>query len=130
MLELHFSVRHTETNEKFLVASDTSNYFFLFSWEDYKKKNIDVMIPFENQKDVEILKINTKYRHYKGTIYKFYFIAGHIHTKEKFIIYSKKEDEEKSIYWACPFDIFFGNVMLEGDIEVKRFVPIDGWEAW
>jgi len=64
------------------------------------------MVPFENQKDLEPLKNNELYRHYKNVYYKTLFDDSHINTKEKFVIYTNDEYKAKSIYLARPYEMF------------------------
>lgn len=119
MLEWHFIVTHTETDEKLVLASSVDNKFFLVPW--IEAKSMSMMIPFENPKDLEMFKNNNLYRHYKGPIYKTYFEASHINTKEIFVIYSNEEYERKSQYWARPKEMFHGYY----DEKTLRFTPIN-----
>ncbi|MNO33055.1 hypothetical protein D3C76_230610 [compost metagenome] len=123
MLERHFIVTHTETDEKLVLASSVDNEFFLVPW--IEARSISMMIPFENPKDLEIYKNNNIYRHYKGSIYKTYFEASHINTGEIFIIYSSDEYEKKSIYWARPKEMFHS---YYNDTNVLRFTLINEGE--
>lgn len=57
-----------------------------------------------------------KYRHYKGGIYEFLFIAEHSETGEKFVVYCNDKNE----IFARPEKMFFEYVEVNG-VRVKRF---------
>ncbi|MNC14240.1 hypothetical protein D3C81_1387000 [compost metagenome] len=123
MLEWHYSVTHTETKEKFILASDETNNFYLIPFK-HKELN-EVIIPFENPKNLDLLKDLNQYTHYKGNVYTTFFTALHIDTNEKFVIYTKEEDQLHSIYWARPYDMFHNYKTLKDGTRVKRFTLIE-----
>jgi len=62
----------------------------------------------------------TKYKHHKGNIYEFLFIATHSETEEKLVIYRNSEGK----IFARPYDMFFEKIIREGQ-EVPRFEKVD-----
>ncbi|WP_228275847.1 DUF1653 domain-containing protein [Gracilibacillus oryzae] len=56
------------------------------------------------------------YRHYKGGLYEFLFVATHSETEEQLVIY---KNEEQRVF-ARPYEMFFEKVAVNGE-EVPRF---------
>lgn len=60
-----------------------------------------------------------QYRHHKGGIYEFLYIAIHSETEEKLVIYRNSE----GVIYARPYDMFFENVTING-VVMPRFTEI------
>lgn len=60
-----------------------------------------------------------QYRHYKGGIYDFLYIAIHSETEEKLVIYRSSE----GVVYARPYKMFFENVTIE-NVVMPRFTEI------
>ena len=59
-----------------------------------------------------------RYKHYKGGEYE---VIGHVHhseTEEQLVLY-KQLDKDTGL-WVRPYDMFFGNVVIDG-VEKIRF---------
>ncbi|MFC4401954.1 DUF1653 domain-containing protein [Gracilibacillus xinjiangensis] len=57
----------------------------------------------------------TMYKHYKGGLYQFLFVATHSETEEQLVIY---KNEEQRVF-ARPYEMFFENVIVEGKEEPR-----------
>lgn len=67
-------------------------------------------------------EIGSSYRHYKGGTYSVITMCTHSETGEVLVIY---RSELFGTVYARPLDMWFEDVMLEGDDEIKkRFVKI------
>lgn len=55
------------------------------------------------------VKVNTKYRHFKGHIVEVIGIATHSETEEKMVVY-KRIDDGSNAMWVRPYDMFISEV--------------------
>lgn len=65
-----------------------------------------------------------KYRHYKGDTYEIIGVARHSESLEPLVMYRKFEDATPAQYWVRPYDMFTGNVMIEGR-SIPRFQYVE-----
>ncbi|WP_316274507.1 DUF1653 domain-containing protein [Bacillus halotolerans] len=63
--------------------------------------------------------VGSRFRHYKGGLYKGIGEVIHTETEEKLVTY----EDMDGILWARPKDMFFGKVIIDGK-EIKRFIKI------
>jgi len=68
--------------------------------------------------DMQELKINGTYKHYKGHIYKVFGVAKHSESLEDLVIYATVEAPDK--LWARPKGMFLGDVAVDGQ-SIPRF---------
>jgi len=76
----------------------------------YKKKR--------GEKDMNELKINGIYRHFKGDYYLVVDVANHSETKEKYVVYRRLYGDGG--LWIRPMDMFLSEVDHEKYPEVKQ----------
>lgn len=74
-----------------------------------------------NNQNIRTIKVNTKYRHFKGNEYLVLHIAKHSETLEEMVVY-------QALYggfgiWVRPLDMFLEKVHREGLI-INRFEEI------
>ncbi|CEY43978.1 hypothetical protein CN931_17975 [Bacillus sp. AFS054943] len=60
------------------------------------------------------------YKHYKGNIYEFLFVAIHSETEERLVIYKNKEGQ----IFARPYNMFFEIIEVDGEL-VQRFKEVE-----
>lgn len=68
-----------------------------------------------------LLKVNKKYRHFKGKEYLVLNIAKHSETLEEYVVYQALYGEFG--IWIRPLDMFLEKVEVNGQ-EVERFTEI------
>jgi hypothetical protein len=77
-------------------------------------------------KEVSVKDIKPgRYRHYKGKDYAVFRVAKHSETEERFVVYRLLYGDGG--WWARPYDMFFGDVVVDG-ISQSRFeyiAPLD-----
>ena len=73
------------------------------------------------------VKINGRYRHYKGNIYKVIAVAENSETKAEEVVY---ESEADGRIWARPLAMFLGKVRGKDNKELDRFSFIDQEEDY
>jgi hypothetical protein len=66
------------------------------------------------------------YRHYRGGIYQLLGIALHTETLERVAVYqcmksAEKKDDDIGKMYIRPEEMFYGSVVLESGISVRRF---------
>ncbi len=61
---------------------------------------------------------NQIFKHYKGNLYQFLYIAKHSETLEELVVYRALYGEYG--VWVRPKDMFFSMVVVDG-VEVPRF---------
>jgi len=69
---------------------------------------------------------NQLFKHYKGNMYQFLYMAMHSETREELVVYMALYGEHG--VWVRPKDMFFGTVVVDG-VEVRRFAPVGDGEA-
>lgn len=65
------------------------------------------------------------FRHYKGNLYEFLYVATHSESLEELVVY-------RALYgnygvWVRPKEMFFGTVVIDG-VELRRFAPYEASE--
>ena len=60
------------------------------------------------------------YKHYKGNLYKVYFVAKHTETLEELACYEALYENMDGKFWVRPLKMFLETVEINGNV-VKRF---------
>ncbi|MCW3124274.1 MAG: hypothetical protein JWQ38_3766 [Flavipsychrobacter sp.] len=63
---------------------------------------------------------NQLFKHYKGNLYQFLYVATHSETLEEAVVYRALYGDKG--VWVRPKEMFFGTVTVDG-VEVLRFAP-------
>ncbi len=74
-----------------------------------------------NNQQTKIIKVNTKYRHFKGNEYLVLYIAKHSETLEDMVVYQALYGEFG--IWIRPLDMFLEQVERDG-LMMDRFKEI------
>lgn len=70
----------------------------------------------------ETYPTGTTFKHYKGNLYEFLYLARHSETREELVVY-------KALYgeygiWVRPKEMFFEIIMVDG-MKIRRFEEIN-----
>jgi hypothetical protein len=68
---------------------------------------------------LKVIKSGQQFRHYKGGIYTFLYLARHSETEEWLVVYQTSTGS----VWVRPYDMFFETIQVDGQL-VERFTKI------
>lgn len=77
---------------------------------------------YKYRRDGNIIKLGSKYRHFKGKDYKVLYVAKHSETLEEMVVYQQLYGEMG--IWVRPIEMFFEKVEFEGKL-VNRFEEVE-----
>ncbi len=75
------------------------------------------------QERMQNIQFGQQFRHYKGRIYTFLYIARHSETEEWLVVYQNTKGD----IWVRPYDMFFETITVNGQM-IKRFCAIESKE--
>jgi len=118
-----FVTAEIESGEPKVMETEKCDCWEWFAWNELPEP---LFLPLQNLIDTGYRPAE-RYQHYHGKHYEVLGEAKHSETVEEMVVYRELYDSVefgKNPIWVRPKEMFFGNVMIEGN-EVSRFKKIN-----